>query len=61
MRVIKNGVYTVQRGDSLWAIAKDFCGSGARWYSIYQANRSRIHIARLIYSGMKLVIPCATR
>jgi nucleoid-associated protein YgaU len=30
--------YTVQSGDSLWAIADMFYGNGNRWPEIYNAN-----------------------
>lgn len=34
--------YTVKSGDTLWAIAKRFLGSGSKWKTIYNANKSTI-------------------
>jgi nucleoid-associated protein YgaU len=59
LREIIDGVYTVQRGDSLWAISADLCGSPYRWRDIYTANRFRIVSPNFIVRGIRLVIPCA--
>jgi len=50
-----NGSYVVKKGDTFWAIAKKFYGSGAQYPKIVTANK--IKNANLIYSGDKLVIP----
>ena len=31
--------YTVEKGDSLWKIAKENLGSGLKWTEIYEANK----------------------
>lgn len=61
--------YTVKRGDTLWNIAKKYLGSGAKWKTIYDANKSTIEAAakkmgrasssngHWIYPGTVLVIP----
>ena len=49
--------YTVQKGDSLWKIARDQLGSGARWNEIYEANRDVVRDPNLIYVGQTLSIP----
>ena len=49
--------YTVQKGDSLWKIAKEQLGSGFRWSEIYEANRAAIQNPNLIYVGQTLHIP----
>jgi phage protein D/phage tail protein X len=50
--------YTVQSGDSLWAIAKKYYGSGAMYTKIYEANKDLIGgNPNLIYPGQQLVIP----
>ena len=49
--------YTVKRGDSLWNIAKRFYGNGAKYTTIYNANRSKIRNPNLIYPGQVLWIP----
>ena len=51
-------VYTVVSGDSLWAIAKRAYGDGAKWNSIYEANKSTIGAnPNKIYPGQVLSIP----
>lgn len=61
--------YTVKSGDCLWNIAKKFYGSGAKWKTIYNANKSVIESTakrygkksssngHWIYPGTKLTIP----
>ena len=49
--------YTVQRGDSLWKIAKEQLGDGTRWGELYEANRDTIRNPSLIYAGQVLEIP----
>ena len=49
--------YVVHGGDSLWRIARDCLGSGARWGEIYEANRGEIRNPRLIYAGQILEVP----
>ncbi len=39
-------VYTVRRGDTLWAIAKRYLGSGLRYPTIFQDNREIIQRSR---------------
>lgn len=39
------GSYTVSQGDTLWAIAKKYYGSGAQYTRIYQANAGAIEAA----------------
>ena len=48
--------YTVQRGDTLWKIAKEFYGQGWQWRKIYRAN-STIEDPKTIYEGQVLLIP----
>jgi len=50
--------YTVQSGDTLWAIAKRCYGDGSRWHDIYEANAVVIGPdPNLITPGMELAIP----
>ena len=49
--------YTVQKGDSLWAIAARHYGKGAEWSKIYEANGGKISDPSLIYPGQVLTLP----
>ena len=49
--------YTVQSGDSLWKIAREQLGSGARLEEIYEANRDIVSNPGMIYIGQTLTIP----
>lgn len=48
--------YTVQKGDTLWAIAKRYYGNGAEYPKIVSANPI-IKDPNLIYPGQKFLIP----
>ena len=52
-----SGSYTVQRGDTLWAIAKKYYGDGSKYPKIYNANTDKIKNPSLIYAGQILTIP----
>lgn len=54
---ITTQTYTVKSGDSLWAIAKNYYGSGSKYTEIFSANSDKISNANLIYPGQVLVIP----
>lgn len=49
--------YTVQKGDTLWKIAKQFYGNGALNTKIVSANSDKIKNPNLIYAGQVLAIP----
>lgn len=61
--------YTVKSGDTLWAIAQKFYGSGSKWTTIYNANKDIIEQTakkhgrassdngHWIYPGTVLTIP----
>ena len=44
--------YTIRKGDTLWAIAKKYLGSGTKWRTIYNANKEIIE-ATAKKRGMK--------
>ena len=48
--------YTVRKGDSLWRIASEQLGSGAKWQEIYEANKDSIKDPNLIYVDQVLTI-----
>jgi len=47
----------IERGDSLWGLAKRNYGRGTDYDAIYQANRDQIRNPDLIYPGQVFVIP----
>jgi LysM repeat protein len=49
--------YTVRPGDTLSSIAQRFYGHAADWHWVYQANRSVVHDADMIFPGQVLTIP----
>jgi len=50
--------HTVDKGESLWAIAEQELGDGKRWKEIYEANKDTIgNNPDLIQPGMELKIP----
>jgi nucleoid-associated protein YgaU len=51
--------YTVQSGDSLSKIAKEYLGDAMAYPKIFEANREVIKDADLIYPGQKIRIPGA--
>ena len=50
-------IYTVQRGDTLWAIAKRYFGSGLRYPTIYEDNREIINDPDLIHPKQEVKVP----
>jgi LysM repeat protein len=52
-------VYTIRRGDTLWAIAKRYLGSGLRYTSIFQSNREVINDPDLILPQQQVKVPPA--
>lgn len=67
--VDQNKTHTIVEGDTLWGISRKYYGSGAKWETIYNANKSVIEKAAQqhgrksssngdwIYPGTKLTIP----
>lgn len=51
---VNDGTYTVQAGDTLWAIADKFLGDGSRYVEILKANNLA---SSMIYPGQVLKIP----
>jgi tetratricopeptide (TPR) repeat protein len=49
--------YTVEEGDSLWAIAEKVYGAGGEWSRIYEANTDQISNPDAIQPGQTLRIP----
>ena len=57
--VCSAATYTVRKGDSLWRIASEQLGSGAKWQEIYEANKDTVKDPNLIYVDQVLEIPGA--
>jgi nucleoid-associated protein YgaU len=51
------GTYIIRKGDTLWAIAKRYLGSGLRYTSIFQDNRQVIHDPDVIHPKQELSVP----
>ena len=49
--------YEIQSGDTLWAVAKKFYGSGNKYTKIFEANKEVIKDPDKIYPGQKIRIP----
>ncbi len=49
--------HEVQKGDTLWAIAKKTLGNGARYEEIFKANKPMLSHPDKIYPGQVLRIP----
>lgn len=49
--------HTVEKGDSLWAIAAKTMGNGAKYTEIFEANRPMLSDPDKIYPGQVLRIP----
>jgi len=49
--------YTVQKGDSLYKIARQFYGNANKYPKIFEANKPMLKNPDLIYPGQMLVIP----
>ncbi|MGB3554297.1 MAG: peptidoglycan-binding protein LysM [Jannaschia sp.] len=49
--------HTVEKGDTLWAIAEKTLGNGSRYKEIFEANRPMLDDPDKIYPGQNLRIP----
>jgi nucleoid-associated protein YgaU len=49
--------YTVQDGDTLWAIAERYYGDGSQYTRIFDANRDQLDSPDVIQAGQTLRIP----
>ena len=57
---VYNRYYTtieVEKGDTLWCIARKYYGNGAKYLTIYNANKGKIKNPYLIYVGQVFTIP----
>ena len=49
--------YTVQKGDTLWSIARKVYGNGNQWPRIFDVNRDQLSEPGRLHTGMVLRIP----
>lgn len=49
--------HIVQKGDTLWGIAKQYLGEGKKWKEIHQYNYDTIKNPDLIFPGQVVKIP----
>ena len=49
--------YVVQRGDTLYSIARRYYNNGARWRDILAANHDKVRDEKHLKVGTELVIP----
>ena len=68
----KATTYTIKQGDTLWSIAQKFLGSGAKYKTIYEANKAAIegrakaagkkssNGGQLLYPGLTITIPSSS-
>ncbi|MEM0978332.1 MAG: peptidoglycan-binding protein LysM [Pseudomonadota bacterium] len=49
--------HTVEKGDTLWAIAEKTMGNGTKYTDIFEANKPMLTDPDLIYPGQVLRIP----
>jgi outer membrane protein OmpA-like peptidoglycan-associated protein len=49
--------YVIQKGDSLWRIAKKELGDGNRWKYLYELNKDKIKNPNKLKAGQKIIIP----
>ncbi|OFW71424.1 MAG: hypothetical protein A2W02_02060 [Alphaproteobacteria bacterium RBG_16_64_48] len=49
--------YVIRRGDTLWAIAKRYLGSGLRYTKIFEDNRQVIDNPNLIHPKQQVTVP----
>ncbi len=51
--------YVIQKGDTLWKIAENAYGNGAKYTQIVEINKEVIKNADLIFPGQKIRLPKA--
>lgn len=49
--------YTIQKGNTLWGLAKKYYGDGSQYTKIYEANKDKIKNPNLIYPDQVITIP----
>ena len=47
----------IKRANNLWNISRQVYGDGARWTTIYEANKDQIRDPRIIHPGQVFILP----
>ena len=55
--MVGGGTYTIQKGDTLSAIAKQHYGEASAWKILFEANRDVLDDPDRIYPGQQIKIP----
>jgi len=50
-------IHVVQRGDTLYKLARQYYNDQSQWKRIYEANRSQVPNPNVLKAGQKLIIP----
>ncbi len=50
-------IHVVQRGDTLYSLARQYYNDNSQWRRIYEANRNQIGDPNVLKTGQKLIIP----
>lgn len=50
-------IHVVQRGDTLYKLARQYYNDQSQWRRIYEANRSQIPDPNVLKAGQKVIIP----
>lgn len=50
-------IHVVQRGDTLFSLARQYYNDQSQWRRIYEANRNQIANPNVLKMGQKLIIP----
>ena len=53
--------YKVEKGESLWTIAKKIYGDAAKWKLIYEHNKNILRDPKMIKPGMVLRVPVSSK
>jgi len=55
--VAETEYYVIKSGDTLWAVAAELLGNGAKYTEIFEANKEVIKDPNKIFPGQKIRIP----
>lgn len=50
-------IHVVQRGDTLYKLARQYYNDQSQWRRIYEANRNQLPDPNVLKAGQKIIIP----